>query len=164
MLFKYFNTLYHHLSRLRRTETTPDKGIKSANPLIFSPKFAIISLAKEGMPKTRPSEESKMPTKLYFKYVYTFYSFNEEMASDIFEQAVEINTGCRFTLHDQEDGSFVVSELKKDHIGYYVILTFPGKDNLVIHEGEVAELAYDEYYSAMGDDNHNVYEGTITLG
>ena len=104
-----------------------------------------------------------MSAKLIFKYVYTFYSFNEELASEIIEQSVEINTGCRFTLHDQEDGSFIVSEVKEDHLGKYTILTFPGKDNLVIHEAEVCELAYDEYYSAMGDDNHNVYEGTVTL-
>ena len=32
-----------------------------------------------------------------------------------------------------------------------------------VYEGEEVELAYDEYFDAMGDDNHNVYEGTIAL-
>ena len=104
-----------------------------------------------------------MGYKLNFKYVYSFYNNGEESFSDVFEQTEEITEGYRFLLHDQEDGSFIVSEVKEDHLGKYAILTFPGKDNLVIHEAEVCELAYDEYYSAMGDDNHNVYEGTVTL-
>ena len=83
---------------------------------------------------------------------------------DLFDELWELDSSPkRFTLHDQEDATFILSELKKDFIGNYAVLTFPNKDNLVIHEGETAELAYDEYYSAMGDDNHNVYEGTLTL-
>ena len=102
--------------------------------------------------------------ELHLRYVYAFYSFNELLDCMPIEQTVEIlDTPRRFTLHLQEDASFIVSELKKDFKGYFVVLTFPNKDNLIIHEGEVSELAYDEYFDAMGDDNHNVYEGTITI-
>ena len=103
--------------------------------------------------------------QLKLRYVYDFYNNGELTFSDVFDDAVDVlDEPRRFTLHDQEDATFVLSALCHDHIGKYVTLTFPNKDNLVIHEGECQELAYDEYYSAMGDDNHNVYEGTITLG
>ena len=102
--------------------------------------------------------------ELNLRYVYAFYSFNELLDCKPIEQRLEIlNTPKRFTLHLQEDASFIVSELKRDFRGHFVILTFPNKDNLIVHESEVSELAYDEYFDAMGDDNHNVYEGTITL-
>ena len=102
--------------------------------------------------------------ELNLRYVYAFYSFNELLDCKPIEQRLEIlNTPKRFTLHLQEDASFIVSELKRDFRGHFVILTFPNKDNLIVHESEVSELAYDEYFNAMGDDNHNVYEGTITL-
>ena len=101
--------------------------------------------------------------KLHLKYVYTFYSFNEELAGDVIEQTVDIDTEKRFLLHQQEDSSFILSELRENHLGKYVILTYPNKDNLVIQEGQCQELVYDEYFDSMGDDNHNVYEGVITL-
>ena len=102
--------------------------------------------------------------KLHLRYVYTFYNFGELLDVDAFDEKQDIlDTPHRFTLHQQEDATFTVSELKEDYMGKYVILTFPSKDNLVVHEGDEVELAYDEYYSAMGDDNHNVYEGTVTL-
>ena len=102
--------------------------------------------------------------KLHLRYVYTFYSFNELLECDSFDEYVTLgDNDVRFTLHDQEDGSFVASRVTSDHIGKYAILTFPGKDNLVVHENDEVELAYDEYFDAMGDDNHNVYEGTVTL-
>lgn len=102
--------------------------------------------------------------KLHLRYVYTFYSMNEILGEDFFDEYVEIsNDTVRFTLHDQEDGSFTVTPIKENHLGKYVVMTFPGKDNLVITFGDEVELAYDEYYDAMGDDNHNVYEGTVTL-
>ena len=85
------------------------------------------------------------------------------MLEDVIEELFEITEGCRFTLHDQEDGSFLVSELRTDSQGEMVVLTFPNKDNLCIRLGVSEELSYDEYYSAMGDDNHNVYIGTVTL-
>ena len=101
---------------------------------------------------------------LRLRYVYTFYNFGDIADCDAFDDVVEIlDTPHRFTLHQQEDASFIVSELKRDYIGNYVVLTFPNKDNLVIHENDEVELAYDEYFSSMGDDNHNVYEGTAAL-
>ena len=104
-----------------------------------------------------------MTYKLYFRYVYTFYSFDEILDTDAIEQKVTVGEEQRFTLHLQEDGSFIVSELGEDHLGKYVILTSPGKDNLKIHENEETELAYDEFFDSMGDNNHNVYEGTVVL-
>lgn len=105
-----------------------------------------------------------MKYKLHLRYVYTFYNFGEILDDGVFDEHVEIeDKPKRFTLHDQEDGSFVVSEVKEDFIGRYVVLTFPNKDNLLIRENQETELAYDEYYSAMGDDNHNVYEGAMTI-
>ena len=102
--------------------------------------------------------------KLHLRYVYTFYSFNELLDCQAIDETLEIlDTPKRFTLHLQEDASFIVSEVKQDYKGSFVIVTFPNKDNLIVHEGEVVELAYDEYFDAMGDDNHNVYEGTVTI-
>lgn len=105
-----------------------------------------------------------MKFKLLSKYVYTFYNSGEIICDDVFDEEVEvINQPIRFKLHDQEDGSFILSELSEDFIGKFVIVTYPNKDVVKIHEGEECELAYDEYYSAMGDDNHNVYVGTFSL-
>jgi len=100
---------------------------------------------------------------LNFKYVYSFYSDGELMLEDVIEERFPITVGCRFTLHDQEDGSFLISDITADSLGELAILTFPNKDNLCLHLGASEELTYDEYYSAMGDDNHNVYLGTVTL-
>ncbi len=100
---------------------------------------------------------------LHFRYVYWFYSDGEVMAEDVIDERVSIATGCRFLLRDQEDGSFLISDISRDSVGEFAVLTFPNKDNLCIHLGETVEFAYDEYYSAMGDDNHNVYVGTVTL-
>ena len=102
--------------------------------------------------------------KLHLRYVYTFYSFNEILGEDVFDEFVELDSAPkRFTLHDQEDGSFTVSPVMEDFVGKYAVITFPGKDNIIVHEGDEVELAYDEYFDAMGDDNHNVYEGTVSL-
>ena len=102
--------------------------------------------------------------KLQLKYVYTFYNCGEETLTEIYDECEEIlNTPHRFTLHDQEDGSFVLSELLSDFKGNYITLTFPNKDIILIHENESAELEYDEYFSSFGDDNHNVYVGSLTL-
>ena len=102
--------------------------------------------------------------KLQLKYVYTFYSFDELLVEDAIEQNEKIaDTDRRFTLHQQEDASFILSSLKQDFIGSFVTLTYPNKDSVVIHEGETVELCYDEFYMAMGDNNHNVYYGTAEL-
>lgn len=102
--------------------------------------------------------------KLNLKYVYTFYNNGEIEIEDVFDENEEIlNTPHRFTLHDQEDGSFILSELLSDFKGNYVTLTYPNKDILLIHENESVELEYDEYFSSFGDDNHNVYVGSLTL-
>jgi len=104
-----------------------------------------------------------MSYKLRLRYVYTFYSFGEELMGDVKDETVEIGNGCRFTLFQQEDSTFRVSDVREDFLGKYCIVTYPNKDNVVVHEGSSEELVYDEYYSAMGDDNHNVYEGTFSL-
>lgn len=102
--------------------------------------------------------------RIHLRYIYTFYSFNELLDCEPIDETVEIlDTPHRFTLHLQEDASFIVSEVKEDYKGKFTVITFPNKDNLIVHEGEEVELAYDEYFDAMGDDNHNVYEGTIAL-
>ena len=101
---------------------------------------------------------------LKLKYVYSFYSFGEELGGDVIEQEVEIGSSAvRFTLHQQEDSSFVVGPVTEGANRAFVVLTHPNKDAVVVSEGEVTELVYDEYYESMGDDNHNVYEGAVTL-
>lgn len=101
---------------------------------------------------------------LLLKYVYTFYSFGEIMDEGVFDESVEVESSpLRFKLHDQEDGSFILSEVYEDKNGKFVIITFPNKDVVIVRNGESTELVYDEYYSVMGDDNHNVYIGTFSL-
>ena len=104
-----------------------------------------------------------MNYKLRLRYVYTFYSFDEELGGDVIDQSVEIGSGCRFTLHQQEESSFVVSLVDRDYIGEFVIVTYPNKDSIKVYLGREEELVYDEYFESMGDDNHNVYEGTMVL-
>lgn len=99
--------------------------------------------------------------KIVFEYVYTFYSFDEELDSAVRRESFDL--GCRFTLTGQEDGSFTVTRLMRDHLGDYAVLTFPNTDRLIVREGSVAELAYDEFFDSMGDNNHNVYVGTVRL-
>ena len=101
---------------------------------------------------------------LQLKYVYTFYSFDELLVEDAITQNEEAaESDRRFTLHQQEDASFILSSVKQDFLGNFVTLTYPNKDTVVIHEGEAVELCYDEFYEAMGDSNHNVYYGTAEL-
>ena len=101
---------------------------------------------------------------LHFRLIYSFYRFGEELISEAVERVVPVtDAAIRFTLDGQEDGSFLVSELTEGVGGKYVVLTHPNKDSQMICEGVTEELAYDEYYSVMGDDNHNVWEGAVTL-
>lgn len=100
--------------------------------------------------------------QLHLRYVYTFYRFDDVLACDVADERVGICPGTRFKLRDQEDSTFLISELH-DGNGAFAVLTFPNKDNLLLPLGEETELAYDEFYDAMGDNNHNVYEGTVTL-
>ena len=104
-----------------------------------------------------------MSYKLHFRYVYTYYSFDEVMDVNAIDEVFEIAEGKRFKLHLQEDSTFLISGMGKDCKGPFAILTFPNKDSLVIHEGEECELAYDEFFDSMGNNDHNVYEGTVTL-
>ena len=101
--------------------------------------------------------------ELHLRYVYNFYSFNELIDSDVRHDVVKIDTGRRFTLYLQEELSFYVTEVQESSNGAYVVLTHPNTDKVVVYEGEAAELVYDEYFESMGDSNHNVYEGAITL-
>ena len=101
---------------------------------------------------------------LRLRLIYSFYRFGEELLSEVREEEViPADSPLRFTLEGQEDGSFILSEVKSGAFGNYVVLTHPNKDTQVIAEGVTEELSYDEYYSVMGDDNHNVWEGAITL-
>ena len=102
-----------------------------------------------------------MEFKIVFDYVYSFISFGEELLTDVRSECFD--TGTRFKLNSQEDGSFTVSAPMRDNLGTYAILTFPNKDKLIVREEESAELAYDEFFDAMGDSNHNVYIGTVRL-
>ena len=102
--------------------------------------------------------------RLHLRYLYTFYNLGELVFSDCFDEYVELSEKeTRFTLHDQENGSFTAGAVSKDHIGVSALLTFPGKEKILLHENDSAELIYDECYDAMGDENNNVYEGTVTL-
>ena len=100
---------------------------------------------------------------LHFKYIYSFYSFGELLSEDIVEESFEAFPGERIKLRDQEDGSFLISEIGRDSWGKFLVLTAPNKDNALLRLGEACELEYDEYYSAMGDDNHNVYVGSVVF-
>ncbi len=100
---------------------------------------------------------------LKFKYVYSFYSFDEELDSDVKSEQFEVSEGSRFKLYQQEDSTFLISSFGKDHIGRFAVLTYPNKDNIVVHENDCEEFVYDEFFDAMGDNNHNVYEGTVEL-
>ena len=104
-----------------------------------------------------------MNCKLYLRYLYTYYCFDEILDTDAIEQVIEVGDGCRFTLHLQEDSSFIISAPKSNAAGRYAVLTFPNKDNIVIKDGDEVELLYDEFFDSMGDNNHNVYEGTAQL-
>ncbi len=65
-----------------------------------------------------------MSPKLHLRYTYTYYSFDEILDFDCIEEKVELGEEKRFTLHLQEDSSFIISEPKFDSIGKYVILTY----------------------------------------
>jgi len=101
--------------------------------------------------------------ELQLSYAYTFYNFGEVLDSDVRYETVSVGEPQRFKLYQQEDSTFILSELRENSVGKFVVLTHPNKDNVVIYEGGVAELVYDEYFDSMGDDNHNVYEGALTL-
>lgn len=101
--------------------------------------------------------------RIIFKYVYSFYSFGEELDGYIKEESFEVGEGSRFTLCQQEDSTFLISSVGADGRGEYLVLTYPNKDNILIHAAEVCEFNYDEFFDAMGDSNHNVYEGTVEI-
>ncbi len=105
-----------------------------------------------------------MNYKLKLRYLYTYYCFDEILDTDVIDESLEVkDEEYRFTLHLQEDSSFILSPLMENASGKFVVLTFPNKDNLVVRVGEEHELLYDEFFDAMGNNNHNVYEGTVAL-
>ncbi|MBQ7332780.1 MAG: hypothetical protein IJW38_00345 [Clostridia bacterium] len=105
-----------------------------------------------------------MTYKLKIRYVYSFYNFDELLDCDVKEDDVTVEPFAkRFTLYLQEDSTFIVSEVKEDFKGKYVIVSYPNKDNVIVYENDETELAYDEFFDAMGGNNHNVYEGTFAL-
>lgn len=101
--------------------------------------------------------------RLHFRYISTYYHFNEILTEEVCDELHDAEAGNRFTLAHQEDGSFLIGGTGRNAKGDYVILTFPNKDNLVLYRGDETELAYDEFFDSMGDNNHNVYEGTVVL-
>ena len=105
-----------------------------------------------------------MQDKLHLRYVYTYYSLDEAVLDDALDQIIEISdTPCRFTLNQQEEGSFTVSEIRENHLGKFVVVTYPTKESLIALLGEDYELEYDEFYGDIDEGNHNVYQGTLTL-
>lgn len=104
-----------------------------------------------------------MNYQLHLRYLYTFYSFDDILTSDLFEERIPVSEGRRFALHEQEGGTFVLSDVRKDAAGRdYVILTFPSKENLMLLAGDETELAYEEIAGDEGEER-NVYEGTVAL-
>ena len=102
--------------------------------------------------------------ELQLSYVYTFYNFEDVIDSVVRSDSVKVGTlPQRFNLYLQEDSSILLSELRENANGKFVILTYPNKESVVISENAVFELVYDEYFNSMGDENHNVYEGAICL-
>ena len=102
--------------------------------------------------------------RLHLRYIYTFYSFDEILNEEVFDEYVKIgDKPCRFTLHQQEESSFILSELMEDYKGKYATLTFPDKKTVIVHQSEEIELEYDESFDAMGEINHNVYLGTLAI-
>ena len=100
---------------------------------------------------------------LHLRLIYSFYRFGEELLTEVCDKEIAVgDDSLHFALDGQEDGSFRLSALMGEG-EKYVVLTHPNKDTQLIREGVVEELAYDEYYSVMGDDNHNVWEGAISL-
>lgn len=105
-----------------------------------------------------------MAYKLKVKYVYSFYNCDELVDCDVKEDEILLDVPSkRFTLYTQEESSFVASEVKCDFKGNYVIVTYPNNDNVLVYENDETELLYDESFEAMGDNNHNVYEGIFSL-
>ena len=114
--------------------------------------------------KSTGRKQKMQKYRLHLRYIYTFYSFDEILAEDVFDEYREVGDApLRFTLTHQEDASFIISGVKEDYLGKYAVLTYPNKDNVIVREGEECELEYDEFFDAMGDNNHNVYEGTVAL-
>ena len=105
-----------------------------------------------------------MAYKLTIRYVYSFYNSDELIECDVKDDEVLLDApGKRFTLYTQEHSSFAVGEIKEDFKGKYVVVSYPNKENVVVHENDETELVYDELFEAMGESNHNVYEGIISF-
>ncbi len=105
-----------------------------------------------------------MQAYFHIRYIYTYYSFDEILDTGVYDERFPVAEGSRFTLHSQEDSSFLSSEVGMLPDGRRrAILTFPNKDRIVLAEGDEVELCYDEFFESMGGNNHNVYEGTVAL-
>ena len=104
-----------------------------------------------------------MKRKLRLRYIYSFYSGDELCDTAPIDEEFEIERGMRFKLHLMEEGDILVSDVSSDFIGEFAVLTYPNKENLIVRKGEECEIYYDEEYDSMGDVNHNVYEGTVTI-
>ena len=65
--------------------------------------------------------------KFHFRYVYTYFHFDDILNEGAYDETFDATAGNRFTLTHQEDGSFLVGGVGHDAGGEYAILTFPNK-------------------------------------
>ena len=100
---------------------------------------------------------------LKFNYVYTYFSDGEEMDGAVKEEIFSVARGSRIKLCQMEDATFYIGEAGCDSIGRYVVLTLHDKESLVLHEGAVEEISFEEKYHSMGEVCHNLYEGSVEL-
>ena len=100
---------------------------------------------------------------LHLRYIYTFYSDNDILSDEVFDELIPItDTPSRFTLHLQEEGNFIISEIKQDYKGDFALLTMPNKESRIVRPDEDCELEYDES-DGVNEGDRNVYEGSVTL-
>lgn len=100
---------------------------------------------------------------LKFNYVYTYFSDGEEIDGAVKEEIFSVTRGSRIRLYQMEDATFYIGECGRDGIGRYVVLTYHDKESVVLHEGAVEELSFEEKYHTMGEVCHNLYEGSVEL-
>ena len=100
---------------------------------------------------------------LKFNYVYTYFSDGEEVDGAVKEETFSVSRGSRIKLYQMEDATFNISEVGVDKVGRYVVLTYHDKESVVLHEGVVEELSFEEEYDSMGEPCHNLYEGSVEL-
>ena len=84
--------------------------------------------------------------KFHFRYVYTYFHFDDILNEGAYDETFDAAAGNRFTLTHQEDGSFLVGGVGHDAGGEYAILTFPNKDNLLIHSRKFFKMIFQYFF------------------